>query len=47
VGRGIHHDPVYYDVKQEKGKKPPTAKDRKVTISAETTRYLIENMQLD
>ncbi|MEG4501887.1 serine hydrolase domain-containing protein [Microcoleus sp. F10-C6] len=33
------------DVK--KGKKPPKAKDRKIKISHETTRYLIENMQLD
>lgn len=30
-----------------KGKKPPKAKDRKIQISPETTRYLIENMQLD
>ncbi|MEG4808686.1 serine hydrolase domain-containing protein [Microcoleus sp. F8-D3] len=29
------------------GKKPPKAKDRKLKISPETTRYLIENMQLD
>ncbi|MEG4440195.1 serine hydrolase domain-containing protein [Microcoleus sp. AT9_B5] len=29
------------------GKKPPKAKDRKLKISHETTRYLIENMQLD
>jgi hypothetical protein len=31
----------------KKGKKPPKAKDRKIKISRETTRYLIENMQLD
>jgi CubicO group peptidase (beta-lactamase class C family) len=30
-----------------KGKKPPKAKDRKIKISHETTRYLIKNMQLD
>jgi CubicO group peptidase (beta-lactamase class C family) len=52
TGKSPEDFPVSFDIAPrkadvKKGKKPPQAKDRKIKISHETTRYLIENMQLD
>jgi CubicO group peptidase (beta-lactamase class C family) len=52
TGQPVEDFPISFDISPRKthvkeGKKPPKAKDRKIKISQETTRYLIENMQLD